>query len=378
MTNVHVRHMKIFISSLITGFEEMRAAATAAVISLGHQAIIAETFGAGVSSPRVACLQGVREADLVVLVLGGDYGAVQPVSDLSATHEEYREAKDRRPVIAFVQEGVDPDQRQAEFVREVQDWSGGLFRGGFRTAEDLRNGVTQAIHKFELSIAAAPVDSVEMLVRAMAKIPRENRGYIRSGGALLHLAVIGGPALTILRPVELERPELARTLLKEATFGQYSIFDSAHGSKQDVLDGELHLTQDTGAAIVLDERGSIRITMPVERGTGMMGAMIEENIAAAIDRAISHASEILSGIDETQRLSRVVVAASLESGGMLAWRSRREDEASPNSMTMSSSFSQSERTPVHFQPPDRPRAALAFDRSRMVQDLVTLLRRQWR
>lgn len=80
--------MKIFISSLIAGYEDMRAAAVAAVRSLGHEPVTAETFDAGLTSPRVACLQGVREADLTVILLGGAYGAVQPNSGLSATHEE--------------------------------------------------------------------------------------------------------------------------------------------------------------------------------------------------------------------------------------------------------------------------------------------------
>jgi Domain of unknown function (DUF4062) len=151
--------MRVFISSVIGGFEAFRAAAAAAVASLGHEAITAETFEAGVSSPRVACLRGVREADVVILILGASYGTVQAVSGLSATHEEYRDAKDHRPVIAFIQEGIDREPAQAEFVREVQDWSGGLLRSGFRTTKELRDAVTKALHRFELSAAAAPVDA---------------------------------------------------------------------------------------------------------------------------------------------------------------------------------------------------------------------------
>jgi len=370
--------MKVFISSLIAGFEDFRAAAVAAVKSLGHEAITAETFEAGVSSPRIACLQGVRAADLVVLILGAGYGAVQPVSSISATHEEYREAKEHRPVIAFVQEGVDREPAQAEFVREVQDWSGGLIRGGFRTPEELRDAVTTALHRFELSAAAAPVDAEEMLARAVEMVPRENRNFIRRAGPLLHLAVVGGPAQTILRPVEIEEPEFARGLLREATYGANSVFDSAHGSERTFENGALELTQETGAAIEIDERGSVRISVPIAGGTGMIGTLVEENVAAAVSRALAHAAEILLRIDETERLSRIVVAAGIASNGVMGWRTRREDEANPNSMTVSSMFDRGDHEPVHFQPPDRARAALAFDQSRMTDDLLTLLRRQWR
>lgn len=370
--------MKVFISSLIAGFEEFRAAAVAAVNSLGYEPITAETFGAGVSSPRVACLQGVRQADVVVLILGAEYGAAQPVSGLSATHEEYREAKDRRPVIAFVQEGVKREPAQDDFVREVQDWSGGLFRGGFRTADQLRDGITQALHRYEVSAAVAPVDTGELLARALELIPREDRNYMRRGGPLLHLAVVGGPAQTILRPVEIERPELARALLREATYGENAVFDPSHGAEVKVRNGSLELSQETGATIVIDERAAIRLSVPIASGTGMIGALIEENVADAIGRALAHATEILTKVDETERLSRIIVAAGISSNGVMGWRTRRDDEASPNSMTMSPMFQEQGHGPVHFQPPDRARAGLSFDRSRMAEDLLTLVRRQWR
>jgi len=369
--------MKIFISSVIAGFEEYRAAAIAAVRSLGHEPITAENFPAGVSSPRVACLQGVRDADLVVLILGAAYGSVQPVSRMSATHEEYREAKDHRPVMAFVQEGIDREQAQAAFVREVEDWAGGLFRGAFHSAEELRDLVTRSVHRFELTAATTPVDAAEMLTRALEMIPRENRNFVGRSGPLLHVAVVGGPAQTILRPVEIEQPDLARDILRDATYGANPLFDTAHGSQQAHVRGSLELTQETGAAIVINERGAIRISAPIERGDGMLGALIEENVAAAAARALEHSAEILSKIDETERLSRVAIVAAIASNGAMGWRTRREDTANPNSMSMSSMFGRGDPEPVHFQPADRPRASLVFDRDRITADLLALLRRQW-
>jgi len=369
--------MKVFISSLIAGFEEFRRAAVLAVTSLGHEPITAETFGAGTASPRLACLGGVREADLVVLILGADYGAIQPVSGISATHEEYREAKNRRPVLAFVQEDVERDTRQASFVQEVQDWQSGLFRQGFRTADALREAITRDIHRYELANAAAPVDATEMLARATALIPREQRNMVRVGGPLVHLAVVGGPAQPILRPVEIERQEFGRELLQAATFGEHAIFHYACGSSADVHDGVLLLGQDSGAALALDERGSVRLSIPVARGGGHMPAIIDENVSAALEQALGYAHWLFEKIDAVHRLSRIVVVASLADAGMGAWRTRQEQEASPNSMTYSHGFNNGERPPVYFQPPDRPRAAIGFDRDRMVQDLKTLLRRQW-
>ena len=160
--------MRVFISSLITGMETVRAAAREAVTTLRHEPIMAEEFGPRPHSPQVACLAELRQADVVVLILGEHYGAVQP-SGLSATHEEYREAKGRKPVIAFVQEQVSLDPQQRDFVREVEGFrEEGLFRGGFSEAADLKIALTRALHDYELAIAVGPVDQNELIQRAVA------------------------------------------------------------------------------------------------------------------------------------------------------------------------------------------------------------------
>jgi hypothetical protein len=168
--------MKIFVSSLITGMEAFRAAAREAIIQLGHEPVMAEDFGAQPASPQIACLQGLRQSATMILILGADYGAKQP-SGLSPTHEEYREAKDKRPVLAFVQERVNRDPDQTSFVNEVQAWDSGLFRDGFSSPDQLRAKMTLRLHEWELSTMAGPVDEQEMLQRALSLIPDERPGY---------------------------------------------------------------------------------------------------------------------------------------------------------------------------------------------------------
>ncbi len=102
--------MRVFISSVITGYEHFRDAVAAAVESLGHEVIRAEDFGASPGTPQQACLGGVREADVVVLLVGARYGAIQP-SGHSATDEEYREARESKQVLVFVERSrIVPDR----------------------------------------------------------------------------------------------------------------------------------------------------------------------------------------------------------------------------------------------------------------------------
>ena len=55
--------------------EEYRATARQAAETLGHTVVAAEDFRVSPNSPQQVCLAGVREADVVVLLLGTRYEA---------------------------------------------------------------------------------------------------------------------------------------------------------------------------------------------------------------------------------------------------------------------------------------------------------------
>jgi hypothetical protein len=129
--------MKVFISSVVSGMEEYRDAAARAARTLKHEVLRSEDFGASPTTPQRVCLAGVREADVVLLLIGHRYGTPQ-ASGLSPTHEEFRDAQERGPILVFVQKGVDREEPQEAFLSEVQSWSSGLYTASFTTSEDLR------------------------------------------------------------------------------------------------------------------------------------------------------------------------------------------------------------------------------------------------
>ena len=81
-------------------------------------------FPASAETPQQACLDGVRQSDLVVFLLSSAYGQLQ-TSGLSATHEEYIEARETKPVLVFLHDGVELEPEQKNFIQQVRDWSGG-------------------------------------------------------------------------------------------------------------------------------------------------------------------------------------------------------------------------------------------------------------
>lgn len=370
--------MKIFISSLISGFESMRAAAKSAVVALRHEPVMAEDFPAQPNSPQIACLQGVRSADVVVLILGDRYGSVQGTSNVSPTHEEFLEARDIRPVFVFVQEGVTREPRQSEFITEVQGWQHGYFRGGFTTPEQLKDLVTGAIHEYQLAHATAPLDTNALKAAAIALLPREGRSNTIQA-SVLQLAIAGGPLQSILRPAELEAQALASDLHQHALFTEPLLFDRSKGVDSEIEGSVLYLQQDGGSRIQLDEQGGILLRLPLEdqgkrrqHGFGGSFAIIQERVVRQLSAGIAYAAWLYERIDATQKLTHVALAARIDASEHLGWRTQAEDDAQPNSGTMGFGGTEG-KPPVTV---NCPRAALKFDAVRLAEDLMVPLRRQ--
>lgn len=369
--------MNVFISSLIGGFGQYRDAAKRAIAALRHSPVMAEDFGAKTSSPQIACLQGVRQSDLVVLILGEGYGPVQTESGLSATHEEYREARDSKKVLAFIQQGVTPEPHQAEFIAEVEGWESGLYRAGFTDADDLNTAVVRALHDVAMSDAVGAADTEEMSRRAFALIPPENRNVVT--GASVDIAIACGPRQQVLRPVEIEDSALAETLLQAGLFGTDRLFVPSLGNDVRFDSGALVIRQEGGASFRLNEDGSILIRQPLDEPAGRRGwdmgghmVIVQEVVQARLGTALSFCSMVLDRIDRTERVTDLAVAASIAGAEYRAWRTRAQNEANPGSVTVG--MGGRERGPV-VKTVRRP--ALRVDRMRLIEDMLVPLRRQF-
>jgi hypothetical protein len=340
---------------------------------LGHKVKRSEDFAAAASTPQRACLEGIRWADAVVLLLGERYGAPQ-ASGLSATHEEYEEAKQRRPVLAFIQAGIDPEPQQRAFIEEVRSWESGRVTGSFTTPEDLQAAVTRALHELELSTRAGAPDEGEMLQRAHALLP-QRMGY---SSPTLALVVVGGPRQPVLRPSELEDPGLERDLLREALLGVHSVFLTEEGTKSRV-EGNALVVEQPSVSVRVDDLGSITITQPArldDRWASRIPDLIEEDVRGRIVQALGLSAWVLDRVDNLHRLSTVLPVVALTDAAYLPWRTRDEHNRSPSRATMPMRVGNTEV--VTLSPASRPRAALLHQRDELADDFVALLRQRYR
>lgn len=105
--------------------------------------------------------------------------------------------------------------------------------------------------------------------------------------------------------------------------------------------------------------------------------VIQENVTRALAAGLRYAFAVLDRIDPTQRITHVALAATLSGrGDTVVWRTQHEQDESPDSYSMG--FSREERNPVHLIPAVRPRPVLHHQAGLLVEDLLTLLRREWR
>ena len=318
------------------------------------------------------CLAGVRDADVVVLLLGARYGTPQ-TSGLSPTHEEYHEARGRKPVLVFVQIGITREPDEEKLVEEANGWEDGQYRQPFDSAASLRAAVTGALHRWALSQQAGPVNKEELTARTAALLPQ--RSTYAAGSPLLHVVVAGAPTQQVLRPSAMDDPALQTAMEQEALFGERPVFDRGKGVQASVSGTSLVVLQ-ANAEITVDEQGSTRISRPGRDAGSRPGvgisSLVEEDVRDRVAGAIRYAGWLLERIDPTHLLTQVALACRLDGVGYLPWRTRAEVAASPNSASMSLSGRETADSP----PMILPRAALLMDGARQADDITVRLRRQ--
>ena len=365
--------MRVFVSSVIRGMEQYRDAACNAIESLGYVVIRSEEFGPSTDTPRRECLEAARTADLTIVLLGERYGAPQN-KGLSATHEEFREARDHGNVAVLVQRGVDAEPLQRGLLEEAQDWDTGRLTNTFSGPDDLRAKVTRVLHEHALSQQNIPLDPSELLERARSRLPSQRQ----HSSSRLHVIVTGGPRRELVRPSKLDDPAFRKPIIQQALFGPEPVFDLEQATRPLLKRGQLRLEQD-GAAIVLAEDGTVVVSVPAVRPDREsplgLSVLIEEDIRRALAAALRFIGWLLDEVDSPRRLSHIIVLAAIEGGPMLGWRTRAEHAANPGQVTMS--MRQHDLVTVPEEPAVRPRAQLIAKRDGLVEDLVTRFRREF-
>jgi hypothetical protein len=226
-----MRPARVFVSSVMRGFEAEREAARSAVASLRLQPVMAEDFGAQPYSPQTGCLDGVRSSDVYVGVFGARYGS-PTAAGKSATEEEFDEALARGlPILCFVQAG-DKEAEQEAFLQRVKQYETGLLVARFAAPTELSLQVVQALNDLLGRPGVAAIDAAaagelfDAYRWGTLPDPRNAPRHLPWLGAVVVPERQGDPYLSF---VDFGREAFREQLLQPALFGATAIFRRARG-----------------------------------------------------------------------------------------------------------------------------------------------------
>jgi hypothetical protein len=361
----------VFISSIQTGFEEVRAAARAGVESFGWQPVMAELAGAAAASPQRALLDRVAESDVFLLLVGPRYGTRQQ-SGRSATEEEFEEARRRgKPILVLRQEGeLEPDQEEF-LARATGGWEGGALYGTFRDASDVGLAVVRGLRNIRDRGVRATLEPEAQQRAAALAAEAERQGYSQ-GGSIVRVVLVpllDRPLLEAAALEDLELPDELAAAARAARLVPQTEGITAHVSAAGVLleVGERH----SGRLLSVGANGAIVAEASVAGDDQSFGSMrvVPERLEQAIRGAVSFAETAWQRIDRRGEVHEIACTLAIPQAKHKSWGRGRGG----NSLSMGGMFAMPE-TAIAPQPARvLRRADLAPDET--VRDLVAEMRR---
>jgi hypothetical protein len=136
--------IRVFISSTMSDMQLERQAVIRVLNNLGLTPIFAEDWGSRHESPRDLCLEQVAASHIYVGIFWRRYGYVDSETNLSATEEEYRRAREcGLPTLLYVkaEDDANRDSLLRRWLRELGDYGSGHVWSAFDTPQKLAHQV---------------------------------------------------------------------------------------------------------------------------------------------------------------------------------------------------------------------------------------------
>lgn len=268
---------------------------------------------------------------------------------------------------------LDPNEPEPAFAAALQQ----LKAWGFdvevpEPGDDRAVGPGSATPPQAAASAPLPESLTDALARALALVPQARN---TSGEASLVLVATAAPRSALLRPSELEDTALAGWLERDALYGDPPVLERGEGTTTGI-NGNSLVARQSRAWVAIDEEGTVVVMRPLTRGVDrsvILRGIIEEEVLADLEADLGFVGRVLDHIDPGGRATHVVPVVGLIGATYTAWRTRAEQAASPNSMSIN--MSGGDRIVAHLTPPAQPRSALSEHRSNLARDLMVLLRR---
>lgn len=317
---------RVFVSSVVEGFEDYRLAARMAIAAAGGEPVLVnEDFPSINASSRNACLDAVGSSDIFVLVIG-TRGGWQTPSGRLVIEEELEEARKRRlPTIVFI-EDVQQDEDAKSLSRAVSDYVDGYFRVRFRGPDGLRSELARALPPL-IEVSQRPTMTQDEISRCF------ERPYKVGDETSLRFVLTPERIEEVIDPMRLGSPEFIDRLLEIGHSRSIRVFSYERAKDPPLLaDDALVLVQPPGtdwrrgvraARVELSESGVLVVDSNVtglrerENSRDVMGTfqIAIEDVETALSTDFLFATAVYDEIDTYKRHQRFFWNAALSNLG---------------------------------------------------------------
>lgn len=334
----------VFISSFARDeMAAIRQAARDAIDSLGMRPVMFETEPPSAQDSRRALLDRIPQCDALLLILGGEYG--EPAArGVSPTEEEFQEAVHHGvPVLAIVQEGVERETAQQEFINRVRGtWEEGRFAPAFRNRDDVMRTAVRALNEWRQRGPNEQLRAAAEQIALQLAAGDDHPGTISSSGSLMRVVLVPLAGEALLDAVALEDPTLADDLAGAAR---------ASGLVTNAMAIETEIDrEDTVHLRARQERGwedpHLRVTrngailaegaVGAQRGSFAGSQVVADRVVEVISRGAAFAERVWSRIDRRDEVRQVLALVAVPGAQGKVYAPR---EPTGNTLQMGHSFS---------------------------------------
>lgn len=321
----------VFVSSIQSGFEAVRAAAREGIESFGCRALMAETGGAAPASSRDALLGLVERADVLLLIIGARYGEAG-ASGRSPTEDEFDHARALgKDILVLVCDSPREPAADAFLSRVQGNWDEGFYAPRFTEPGQVVGLTVRSLRELaeRRTGGAAGPDAQARAAELAAGTRREGYG----SGSRLRVALVPAGAPLLLDPVRLDDAALIDRLA--GSLRSAGLVTQAEGIEQAVLSDGITMRSTGGrawlatqAAIAND--GAVVAEVDVA-ADGMLGSsqVDHERVNEAVLGTGRFSQAVWREIDDRGRVRQVAAAVAIPNAQGKLYVMRSTGNSSP-------------------------------------------------
>ena len=369
---------RVFVSSVIEGFEAYREAARAGIKAAGGEPVLVnEDFPSMPNSSRNACLDAVASSDIYLAIIG-ERGGWQAPSGKLVVEEEFEEAQDQDlPVLLFLVDGHREEEAE-RLARRLSDYVEGYFRVEVENSAELQEEVERALQR----LIDDPTDEQPDMQRVQDST---SSPYDLGGKPSLRMILAPERKEEVVDPMTLESAKFRHRVYRIAHSLNVKLLRYTEPKSHTVNQESLIIMQRSSsrqgsgketARLEIGERGRIivdaSLTEPSQRGMGSGMVIDASKIKNVARRAFAFAETFYDEIDQHGRYQQFLHNAVLANPG----NRKIVDEVDPQQQTFSMSYGAQNDPIVAFDNPRRISRNTLREPTDEIERILTRIRRQ--